>query len=58
EIDFHNLEKEIELYLETSSEHLRSAQHQHDKGAAYQTISDRLQQNEHALNKLIQLAER
>ncbi|CAF3475042.1 unnamed protein product [Rotaria socialis] len=58
EIDFHNLEKEIELYLQTSSEQLRSAQHQPDKGNAYQTVFDRLQQNEHALNKLIQLSER
>ncbi|CAF4141502.1 unnamed protein product, partial [Rotaria sordida] len=58
ENDFHHLEKELESYLQISSEHLKSAQHQQDKGMAYQTIFERLQQSEQGLNKLIQLAER
>lgn len=36
ENDFHQLEKEFEKYLQLSSEQLKSAQLQQDKGTAYQ----------------------
>ena len=36
ENDFHNLEKELDFYLQASSEQLRTAQQQQDKGTAYQ----------------------
>jgi predicted nucleic acid-binding Zn-ribbon protein len=41
ENDFHHLDKEFESYLQISSEQLKSAQHQQDKGAAYQVRSER-----------------
>ncbi|CAF1318005.1 unnamed protein product [Rotaria sordida] len=58
ENDFYHLEKELESYLQISSEHFKSGQYQQDKRIDYQAIFDRLQQNEQGLNKLIQLAER
>ncbi|CAF3934598.1 unnamed protein product, partial [Rotaria sordida] len=58
ENDFHNLNKEFDSYLQISFEQLKSSQHHQDKGIIYQTVSDRLQQGEHELNKLIQLSER
>ena len=36
ETDFHHLEKELDSYLQISSEQLKSASHQQDKGSAYQ----------------------
>ncbi len=36
ENDFYHLDKEFESYLQISSEQLKSAQHQQDKGLAYQ----------------------
>ena len=36
EKDFHDLEKELDSYLQSSSEQLKSASHQTDKGTAYQ----------------------
>jgi predicted transcriptional regulator len=36
ENDFHHLDKEFESFLQISSEQLKSAQHQQDKGTAYQ----------------------
>jgi hypothetical protein len=36
ENDFHNLEKELDIYLKTSSDQLQTAQQQQDKGTAYQ----------------------
>lgn len=36
ENDFHHLEKELDSYLQISSEQLKSAAHQQDKGSAYQ----------------------
>ncbi|CAF4548248.1 unnamed protein product, partial [Rotaria sp. Silwood2] len=58
ENDFHHLDKELDSYLQISSEQLKSSQHHQDKGIIFQTIFDRLQQAEHELNKLIQLSER
>ncbi|CAF5135374.1 unnamed protein product, partial [Rotaria sp. Silwood1] len=58
ENDFHHLDKELDSYLQISSEQLKSSQHHQDKGIIFQTVSDRLQQAEHELNKLIQLSER
>ncbi|CAF1425562.1 unnamed protein product [Rotaria sordida] len=58
ENDFHNLNKEFDSYLQISFEQLKSSQHHQDKEIIYQTVSDRLQQGEHELNKLIQLSER
>ncbi|CAF3855305.1 unnamed protein product, partial [Adineta steineri] len=59
ESDFHHIEKEFEIYLQISSDELKSAQQQQqDKDISYQTVSDRLQQGEHELSKLIQLSER
>ncbi|CAF2948786.1 unnamed protein product [Rotaria sp. Silwood2] len=58
ENDFHHLDKELDSYLQISSEQLKSSQHHQDKGIIFQTVSDRLQQAEHELNKLNQLSER
>lgn len=58
ENDFHHLDKELESYLQTSAEQLKSSQQHQDKGIIYQTISDRLQYAEQELNKLIHLSNR
>ncbi|UJR37453.1 hypothetical protein I4U23_030156 [Adineta vaga] len=58
ENDFHHVESELETYLQISSEQLKSNQQQPDKHISYQNVFDRLQQGEHELKKLNQLAER
>ncbi|CAF1572819.1 unnamed protein product, partial [Didymodactylos carnosus] len=58
EINLHEIEKELDVYMNTCAEQLKSSQYHPEKSTIYQTVSDRLIQAEHGFEKLLTLSER